>query len=197
MMEAVSRSMEQRTGRPLEQWVKLVRASGINPLDQKAVRSWLKAEHGLAQNTQWTIADTVAREAGWIPPTVEEYGVAMYSGSRRGLLPIHEAAVALALSVGEGASAQGRATYIPIVHSTQFAAVGPATRRRIRVGLRFRGRAWEDPRLVPVKGFAQATHVAYFVVPEGVDPLVGPDEAEAARMVAWLEGPLRLAWEQN
>src|SRR5436190_1578889 len=38
MMSAVSRSLAERTGRTLDEWVALVQASGIDPLDQNAVR---------------------------------------------------------------------------------------------------------------------------------------------------------------
>lgn len=49
MMATVSDSMLERTGKSLEAWVEVVLQSGINPLDQNAVRKWLKAEHGIAQ----------------------------------------------------------------------------------------------------------------------------------------------------
>ena len=42
MLDAVTESMKERTGRTLEEWVALVAASGIDPLDQNAVRRWLK-----------------------------------------------------------------------------------------------------------------------------------------------------------
>ena len=73
MMGAVVGSLAARTGRSLDEWLELVRASGIDPLDQNAVRRWLKAEHGVPQNSQWAIADAAARAAGWVRPTVEEY----------------------------------------------------------------------------------------------------------------------------
>jgi hypothetical protein len=38
MMSAVSGSLAERTGRTLDEWVALVQASGIDPLDQNAVR---------------------------------------------------------------------------------------------------------------------------------------------------------------
>src|SRR5580765_7842987 len=41
MMAAVTDSMAERTGRDLDAWVALVEASGVDPLDQKAVRAWL------------------------------------------------------------------------------------------------------------------------------------------------------------
>ena len=60
MMGAVSVSLAARTGRSLDEWVAVVQASGIDPLDQKAVRSWLRSEHGVPQNSQWAIADAAA-----------------------------------------------------------------------------------------------------------------------------------------
>ena len=64
MLTAVSASLAARTGRSLDEWVALVQASGIDPLDQNAVRRWLRAEHGVPQNSQWAIADSAARAAG-------------------------------------------------------------------------------------------------------------------------------------
>jgi uncharacterized protein DUF4287 len=64
MLSAVSESLAARTGRSLEEWLALVRSSGVDPLDQAAVRGWLRREHGVPQNSQWAIADAAAREAG-------------------------------------------------------------------------------------------------------------------------------------
>lgn len=54
MMAAVSATLAERTGRSLEQWVEAVQAQAatgaFDVLDQKAVRAWLKSEHGMAQN---------------------------------------------------------------------------------------------------------------------------------------------------
>ena len=42
MMSSVTDSMKERTGKTLDEWVAAVQSTGIDPLDQKAVRSWLK-----------------------------------------------------------------------------------------------------------------------------------------------------------
>ena len=42
MMAAVTASMAERTGRTLEDWVEEVHKAGLDPLDQKSVRAWLK-----------------------------------------------------------------------------------------------------------------------------------------------------------
>ena len=64
MMNAVTDSMAERTGRSLEEWVALVAGSGVDPLDQNAVRRWLREVHGVKQNSQWAIADAAARDGG-------------------------------------------------------------------------------------------------------------------------------------
>src|SRR5690606_31065279 len=87
MMRAVSESMKERTGRTLDDWVSLVRSSGIDPLDQNAVRRWLKDEHDVPQNTRYAIADAAARAAGWSPPDLEEYIDRQYSGAKAALRP--------------------------------------------------------------------------------------------------------------
>src|SRR3954463_2558677 len=91
MMSAVTDSLAERTGRSLEDWVALVAGSGVDPLDQNAVRRWLKDVHGVKQNSQWTIADAAARDAGWVRPTVEEYVDAQYTGAKAALRPIFDA----------------------------------------------------------------------------------------------------------
>jgi hypothetical protein len=85
MISAVSGSLATRTGRSLQEWVALVQASGLDPLDQNAVRGWLRREHGVPQNSQWAIADAAAREAGWVPPAVAEYVGLQYSGAKQNL----------------------------------------------------------------------------------------------------------------
>src|ERR1022692_2716971 len=51
MLSAVSASLAVRTGRSLDEWVALVQAHDIDPIDQNAVRHWLRSEHGVAQNS--------------------------------------------------------------------------------------------------------------------------------------------------
>jgi len=157
-MAGLAASMKERTGRTLDEWVTLVQSEGPDPLDQKAVRTWLKDVHGVAQNSQWAIADAAAVAAGWERATVRGYTDALYTGARAGLRPLHDAVVELALSMGEDTEAQGRSTYVPVVRKTQFVAVAPGPRGTLRVGLRYQGEAPSGERLSPAKGFAQATH---------------------------------------
>jgi hypothetical protein len=157
MLSAVSASLAERTGRPLAEWVALVQASGIDPLDQNAVRKWLRSAHGVPQNSQWAIADAAARAAGWVRPTVAEYVERQYSGPKAALRPIYDAIAAAIGDLGDDVTVEGRGTYTPFVRGRQFAAVAAAARDRVDLGLRF-----TDPpaagRLQPATAPGQATH---------------------------------------
>jgi hypothetical protein len=157
MMSAVTASLAARTGRSLDEWVALVQASGIDPLDQNAVRRWLRAEHGVPQNSQWAIADAAARAAGWVRPTVEEYVDSQYRGAKAALRPIYDAIAGAVTAFGDDVTVEGRGGYTPFVRGRQFAAVAAAAKDRVDLGLRF-----TDPpaaaRLQPATGPGQATH---------------------------------------
>jgi hypothetical protein len=182
MMSAVIGSLAERTGRSLEEWLALVDASGIDPLDQNAVRRWLKSEHGVPQNSQWAIADAAARAAGWVRPSVEEYIDGQYQGAKAPLRPIYDALAEAIFRFGDDVRAEGRGGYTPFVRARQFAAVAAAARDRVDLGLRF-----TDPpasaRLQPSNGPGQATHKIALRSVADVD-------AEALHLV-------RLAYDQN
>jgi hypothetical protein len=155
MMSAVSASLAERTGKTLDEWVALVQVSGIDPLDQNAVRRWLRAEHGVPQNSQWAIADAAARAAGWVRPSTAEYIDAQYTGAKATLRPIYDA---LAAAAGGGdVTVEGRGSYTTFVRGRQFAAVAAATKDRVDLGLRFTDPPMDD-RLQRSTGPGQSTH---------------------------------------
>jgi predicted transport protein len=182
MMSAVTDSMAARTGRSLEEWVALVGASGVDPLDQNAVRRWLRDVHGVRQNSQWAIAFAAAEGAGWVRPSAEEYVDGQYVGAKAALRPIFDAVRDAALALGDDVTLEGRSTYVPFVRRRQFAAVAAATSSRVDLGLRF-----TDPpsseRLESAKAPGAATHKVSL---RAVDEL---DDAVRAL--------LRVAYEQN
>lgn len=182
MLAAVAASMQQRTGKTIQQWLQLVEQSGIDVLNQNEVRRWLKQRHGIAQNSQWAIADAAARAAGWQPPTLEEYISQQYSGAKLQLLPIFERLQQLILALGADVHIEGRTSYIPFMRKRQFIAIAAATKKRVDVGLRF-----TDPPasalLQPANAPGQATHKISLTSIEQITPEV--------------ESLLTLAYQQN
>jgi hypothetical protein len=183
MMAAVTESMAERTGHSLEEWVKLVeKESGVDPLDQKAVRAWLKDAHGVKQNSQWAIAFEVARRAGWEEPDVEGYINRQYDGPKATLRPIFDVLRGELTAFGDDVSLEGRGGYTPFVRRRQFAAVAAATRNRVDLGLRFTD-APESALLKASNGPGQSTHKIALTSPDDV-----ADEVVALA---------RAAYEQN
>jgi len=182
MMAAVAESMAERTGHTLDEWVLAVEASGVDPLDQRAVRAWLKEAHGIGQNTQWAIAFETARRNGWVEPDVEGYIDGQYAGARAPLRPVFDRVRELLTSLGDDVTVEGRGGYTPFVRRRQFAAVAAATRSRVDLGLRFTEAPTSDL-LAPSNGPGQSTHKIGLAAPEDV--------------TAEVEALVRLAWEQN
>src|SRR5690242_10828474 len=112
MMSAVTDSLAERTGRTLEEWVALVAASGVDPLDQNAVRRWLREVHGVKQNSQWAIADAAALAAGWRRPSVEDYIDGQFTGKKVALRPVFDAVRTAALALGNDVTVEGRGTIV-------------------------------------------------------------------------------------
>jgi predicted transport protein len=181
MLSAVGESIADRTGRTMAEWVALVAGSGVDPLDQTAVRRWLRDAHGVRQNTQWAIADEAARAAGWVRPSVAEYIDSQFTGKKAALRPVFEAVRELATSLGDDVTIEGRSTYVPFVRGRQFAAAA-ATPTRLDLGLRL-----PDPppssRLQPASAPGSATHKLVLSAVTDVD-----DEVAAL---------LRAAYDQN
>jgi predicted transport protein len=182
MMAAVTESMRERTGRTLEEWVSLVAASEVDPLDQNAVRRWLKSEHGNPQNSRWADADAAARAAGWERPETEEYIDQQYSGTKAGLRPIFDRLRAAIEALGDDVTMEGRSTYTSFVRRRQFAAIAAATRSRVDVGLRYTD-APRSKMLTSAAAPGQATHKLSLTALEQVTEEV--------------ERLLRVAYDQN
>jgi len=181
MLSAVTDSLAERTGRTMEEWLAQVRSSGVDPLDQNAVRRWLKDVHGVRQNSQWAIADAAARDAGWVRPSVEEYIDGQFTGKKAALRPVFDAVREAALALGDDVTLEGRGTIVPFVRRRQFAAAA-VTSSRLDLGLRLPDPP-ESGRLQPASAPGQASHKVVLLAVPDVD-----DEVRAL---------LRLAYEQN
>lgn len=164
MMAAVSDSIQQRTGKTLDEWIAAVLSSGLDPLDQNSVRQWLKTKHGVAQNTQWAIADAAARASGWVRPSPDGYIDSQYTGKKAPLRPIFDAIRTAILRLDSTVSMEGRGGYTPFVHNRQFCAV-EAKSKLVVLGLRFK-EAPNSPRLLEGKAPGQCTHRVELTLPK-------------------------------
>jgi hypothetical protein len=156
--------LRQKTGRSLDEWLRLIRKSG--PKDEKARREWLKTEHGLGTNSAWWLADRAdGKDAEAGDPeayleAAEGYVEKMFSGSKAGMRPIYEALLKLGLSVGKEAKACPCQTIVPLYRKHVFAQLKPTTRTRIDLGFAL-GDMKPKGRLIDTGGFAKKDRITH------------------------------------
>ena len=158
-MEATSREkLKERTGKTLEDWIKIVKKSG--PATEKDRRAWLKQEHGITTNyAQWIVERAAGRGA---PEDYDPDGLvdAMYAGSKSELRPIHEALVKLGLSIGKDVKACPCSTIVPLYRKHAFAQIKPRTQTRVDFGLAL-GDTKAKGRLIDTGGFAKEDRITH------------------------------------
>ena len=124
-----------RTGRPLDDWVRLARATGLTKHGQ--IVSMLKAEHGMTHG----FANFVANRA-LAPdedPSGDDLVDAMYSGPKASLRPLHDAAIATVQAIGTDIELAPKKAYVSLRRAKQFATVGPGPGGRLEIGLNLGG----------------------------------------------------------
>lgn len=134
-------NIEKRTGKSLDDLVKIVQASGLNKHSQ--VRDMLKTELGLGFGDAAVLAQYALNREGMMRQLsgelpADEALAAIYNGAKEPLRPIHEKLMDAIQKFGEFETAPKK-TYISLRRARQFAMIGPATNTQVEVGLNMKG----------------------------------------------------------
>ena len=157
-------TLQEKTGRSLEEWLKLVRKSG--PPTEKERREWLKSEHGLPTNSAWYLAERASGKGEDLEDpeaylrAAEGYVEAMFSGGKADLRPIYDVLLKLGLSLGKEVKACPCQTIVPLYRKHVFAQIKPTRRTRIDMGFALGARPAEG-RLIDTGGFAQKDRITH------------------------------------
>ena len=163
MTQKWAATLKEKTGRSLEEWIKLVKKDG--PGGEKERRAWLKSEHGLATMSAWHIAERAGGKGGEMggPKTylraAERYVDLMFSG-KAPLRPIYDALLKLGLGLGKDGKACPCQTMVPLYRKHVFAQIKPATRTRIDLGFALGARPAEG-RLIDTGGYAKKDRITH------------------------------------
>ena len=151
-----------RTGRPLDQWVALVRSSGVTRHGE--IVKLLKADHGMSHGFANQVALTALKPAD--AASGDDLVEAMYAGPKASLRPLHDAAVSAAQAFGDDVELAPKKAYVSLRRAKQFATIGPGPGGRLEIGLNLRG---VEPagRLEATTGMC--THRVRVAPPDGVD----------------------------
>jgi Domain of unknown function (DUF5655)/Domain of unknown function (DUF4287) len=156
-------ALKQKTGRTLEEWIKLLEKEG--PETEKERRAWLKAEHGLGMNyAGWIAEHSVGKGDDGNPETylrqAEEFVKKMYSGPKEALLPIFEELLALGRGLGGDVKVCPCQTIVPLYRKHVFAQIKPTTRTRIDLGLALKDTK-VPKRLIDTGGLAKKDRITH------------------------------------
>ncbi len=139
MLKTMIANMPEKTGKPLADWIAILRASGLEKHGEMV--KLLKSEHGMTHG----FANLVAHEArGGVPVTAssgEDLVTAQYAGDKAALKPIHDALVKAARGFGKDVDPSPKKTYVSLRRAKQFALIQPSTKTRVDLGINLKGRA--------------------------------------------------------
>lgn len=183
MIQSWIASLSEKTGKSLEEWIRLAKKSG--PKDEAARAEWLKQEHGLGTNAAWWISGYVEgrgledRDPDAYLEAAAQWVDAMFTGPKENLLPLYNRLLRLGQKLGKDVRICPCRTIVPMYRKHVFAEIKPSTRTRIDLGLAlkdFRG----GGRLIETGGLAKGDRITHRV------PLTSIDEVDD-EVKTWLK----------
>jgi hypothetical protein len=156
--------LKQKTGRSLDEWLKLIKQEG--PATEEERRDWLKLKFGLGANSAWWLAERSVGKGEEVGDpdhylrAAEKYVDEMFSGKKAGLRPIYDALLKLGLSQGKEARACPCQTIVPLYRKHVFAQIKPATQTRVDFGLAL-GNLKTPRRLIDTGGYAKKDRITH------------------------------------
>jgi hypothetical protein len=130
-----ARNIELTTGRSIDAWVALVKASGASRHNEMV--AWLKAEHGFSHGNANFVA--LAAKRGSAAGDGDELLDAMYAGPKAILRPLHEQVIEIARGFGADVELAPKQAYVSLRRSKQFGTVGPGPGGHLEIGLNLKG----------------------------------------------------------
>jgi len=184
-LEAQIRNIEQQYGKPLSEWIAIVKESGLTKhTDMVAM---LKSQYSMSHGSAHRVA-LKAREAdaASIVKSAEASGrdpvAELYSGKKAGLKPLHDALMTVITTFGDDIELAPKKGYLSLRRKKQFAMIQPTT-TRIDLGLILKDLPATE-RLESAASFnALFTHRVRVYTINDVDPQV----------IAWLKQAYYLA----
>jgi hypothetical protein len=164
MVQKAIQDLPAKTGRSLEDWLKLIKKSG--PRTEKDRREWLKAEHGLGTNYAWWLAERAEGKGGEdgdpqaYLKAAEQYVEKMFAGPKASLRPIYDALLKVGLGIGKAAKACPCQTIVPLYRNHVFAQIKPTTQTRIDIGFALKDMK-ATGRLIDTGGFAKKDRITH------------------------------------
>ncbi len=165
MMRSVIANLPEKTGKPLEEWIKIVKQDG--PPTAKERVQWLKTKHNIGHVTAQIIV-AKAEGGGESYEKPEQLVDELFSGQRRSLKPIYERILAATKAL-ENSEPRPCKTYVPFYARVQFAMAKPKSDRQVDLYLALGNATPAKGRLQRTRSRDRMTHVVELSAPSEVD----------------------------
>lgn len=174
MMQKWVDELKPKTGRTLEEWLRLIKKEG--PRDEKERSAWLKEKYGLGSTAASSLAErSVGKGEELGDPDLylesAERSVAnMFSGGKAHLRPVYDALLKVGLKTGKEAKACPCQTIVPLYRNHVFAQIKPTTQTRIDMGFAL-GDLKPTGRLIDTGGFAKKDRITHRIPITSLDEI--------------------------
>jgi len=130
-------NMPDKTGKSLDEWKKILKAKGF--VKHGEAMKFLKGEHGVTHG----FANTIVQLSKDDSPASDDLVAAQYKG-KESLKPIHDAILKMCQAFGDDVDVTPKKTTVSVIRKKQFALIKPATKTRIDLGLKLKGKPTTD-----------------------------------------------------
>jgi Domain of unknown function (DUF5655)/Domain of unknown function (DUF4287) len=137
-LEAQIRTIEVKYGKPLGEWIAIVKESGLTK--HSDIVAMLKSQYGMTHGSAHRIAlkardaDAAsivqAAKASGTDPVAD-----LYTGKKAGLKPLHDALMTAITTFGNDIELAPKKGYVSLRRKKQFAMIQPTTATRLDVGI--------------------------------------------------------------
>lgn len=132
----MEKGLLEKTGKSLEHWIKVVKATKIDK--HKAIIDFLKSEHDFTHGFANFVA-LKARQSDAASSDGDELLVNQYKG-KEALKPIFDKLLSEIIKFGNDITQTPKKDSVSLIRKHQFALIKPATKTRIDLGLKLKGK---------------------------------------------------------
>jgi hypothetical protein len=136
-MASLIKNLEEKTGKSLDTWLAIARATGIPKHGQLVAH--LKQKHGLTHGYANQIALRALKSDDAPAAGSDDLLDAQYAGAKAGLRPIYDALSKAVRGFGSDIEFAPKKAYVSLRRSKQFGLIQPSTATRVDVGLILKG----------------------------------------------------------
>jgi hypothetical protein len=137
MAAAMIANMQEKTGKTLAQWLKIVKASKLEKHGQ--IVKHLKTEHGMTHGFANLVAHKALEREKPGASGADDLVTAQYSGPKADLRPIYDKLTTAIRKFGKDVELAPKKGYVSLRRSKQFGLIQPSTKTRVDVGINLKG----------------------------------------------------------